>query len=659
MLNILKKKKTPEKAETESTATEKTESRKVEPAVFSARIAGVFSIMYRMIFSVDISNNIYQLELGEPEMQGTKFPVRGYFDTVFSSLLECCYPDERERLQNSFSRPAVSAAFNRGKTDIEGKFRFAGFDGGKTGDDATYSIYELRADRISYADAQPRMILYIKPSDLVAEDAAKNKNETPDFDSGVLTKLYMAAGNKDAIVFSYLPKRDIMHVRKNGKESVTAGYLASLDSRSDWTISHDDIRNVREILKSAQSGNRSEKVILYRKNGLNTADFANYRIIAFRGDENGSTVNGYLLPSDGDTGRFINEFETNSLGMMKDMFAAVYEINTDRDTISRIVFDEKGMRRSTSSESFSFKIKTELENGTIEPGSMPEYRMWVQKDYLLRRTLGNNSYEFDTKLKLPGSSEYRNYRETLITVDGHHRFFRYLRDVTDSYNSRRLEYEIEQQSKNNESNRYMLEVMASLVEFRNVESGAHVAHVSALTKILLEDIKDRSPVYNIDNAYVDLYSEAAIMHDIGKIAVGDAVLNKPGKLTEEEREIMRSHTVKGYEIIQRLKFTGQEKLKEACADVARHHHERWDGRGYPDGLAGEAIQIGVQAVSMADVFDALVSERCYKDSLDVGDAKKMIMNGECGAFNPRVLESMSACLNKMVAIYSLENGDKA
>ncbi len=184
----------------------------------------------------------------------------------------------------------------------------------------------------------------------------------------------------------------------------------------------------------------------------------------------------------------------------------------------------------------------------------------------------------------------------------------------------------------------MVEVLATVIEFRDCESGEHVKRIRGITARLLTEICSRYPEYYLEKSAIDKIAMASILHDVGKIAIPDSILQKPGRLTPEEFEIMKIHTVKGCDILAEI----PEDIMDAevyrySYDICRHHHERWDGRGYPDGLKGDEIPIWSQAVSLADVFDALTSPRVYKAAFDYDTAIKMINNGECGVFNPKVL----------------------
>lgn len=187
-------------------------------------------------------------------------------------------------------------------------------------------------------------------------------------------------------------------------------------------------------------------------------------------------------------------------------------------------------------------------------------------------------------------------------------------------------------------NSSIIDTLATVIEFRDCESGEHVKRIRSLTMDILEKVCDTFPEYGILREEIPLIGEAAVMHDVGKIAIPDSILNKPGKLTSEEFEIMKLHTVRGCEILQHIPQVAGSGLSQYCYDICRHHHERWSGKGYPDGLKGDEIPIWAQVVSIADVYDALVSNRVYKKAFSREKAISMICGGECGEFNPKLLE---------------------
>lgn len=185
----------------------------------------------------------------------------------------------------------------------------------------------------------------------------------------------------------------------------------------------------------------------------------------------------------------------------------------------------------------------------------------------------------------------------------------------------------------------MITILRHIVEFRNGESGMHVMNIGTLTEILLNQISKKDDKYYLPYAERDLIVKASALHDIGKISIPEEVLNKPGKLTDEEFEAMKQHTVIGYQMLSDLGFQ-DEPLVKVSREITRWHHERYDGRGYPDGLKGDEIPLSAQIVSLADVYDALTSERVYKPAFSHEKAIQMILNGECGAFNPLLLECL-------------------
>lgn len=207
----------------------------------------------------------------------------------------------------------------------------------------------------------------------------------------------------------------------------------------------------------------------------------------------------------------------------------------------------------------------------------------------------------------------------------------------------------EQVAKMERLNDKMVEVLATLIEFRDCESGEHVKRIRGITTRLLTKICESFPEYYLDKKAIDKIGMASILHDVGKIAIPDSILQKPGALTPEEYEIMKIHTVKGCDILAEIpEDIMDEEVYRYSYDICRHHHERWDGRGYPDGLKGDEIPIWSQAVAVADVFDALTSPRVYKSAFDYDTAIKMINNGDCGKMNPKVLEAFNEIVDDLI-----------
>ena len=191
----------------------------------------------------------------------------------------------------------------------------------------------------------------------------------------------------------------------------------------------------------------------------------------------------------------------------------------------------------------------------------------------------------------------------------------------------------------------IIESLSTAIEFRSGESGEHVKRIRRLTRLLLEALgRTGKKEYAFSDREIQEISQASIMHDVGKIAISDLILNKPGRLTDEEFEIMKSHTVMGCQVLEQIPQYKNNRLYQYAYDICRHHHERWDGKGYPAGLKGREITVWSQVVSVADVFDALTNKRVYKPAIPVPEAMDMIFTGQCGAFNPELLEALEKIL---------------
>ena len=195
-----------------------------------------------------------------------------------------------------------------------------------------------------------------------------------------------------------------------------------------------------------------------------------------------------------------------------------------------------------------------------------------------------------------------------------------------------------QADKLRKSNTNIIEILGTVVEYRDFESGEHINRVKGYTRILAERLAVEYPEYGLDQERIEVIVSASALHDVGKIAIPDNILLKPGRLTDEEFACMKTHTTRGGEILQNIRNAWDEEYGEISYQICRHHHEKFDGRGYPDGLVGDDIPIAAQIVSIADVYDALVNERVYKDAFSKEEAFRMITEGECGKFNPKLLE---------------------
>ncbi len=261
---------------------------------------------------------------------------------------------------------------------------------------------------------------------------------------------------------------------------------------------------------------------------------------------------------------------------------------------------------------------------------------------------GENSYETERECFDLGISDYiaKPFNNVIIRkrVKNVARFYEYKLQLEEKVDEQtavlRKAYQTlkVQAEKLHQNNQKIIDMLGTVVEFRNLESGEHINRVKKYTKILAEGAMREYPEYELTPEKVDTIVAASSLHDIGKITIPDRILLKPGKLTKDEFEYMKSHTTRGYELLAQIDNEWDPKLRQAVHEICRHHHERYDGKGYPDALAGEEIPLSAQLVSIADVYDALVSERCYKDAYSAEEAYRMIIHGECGVFSPKLME---------------------
>ena len=200
------------------------------------------------------------------------------------------------------------------------------------------------------------------------------------------------------------------------------------------------------------------------------------------------------------------------------------------------------------------------------------------------------------------------------------------------------------------SNEVMVDALSSIIEYRSVESGQHILRIRRFTRILLEEVARTCPEYNLDQTTIDIISSAAALHDIGKIAIPDSILNKPGRLTADEWDVMRTHALTGSHILESLSGYGNKEYLRYAHNICHYHHERWDGKGYPEGIAGDDIPICAQVVGLADAYDALTNARVYKEAFPLDRAANMILNGECGLFSPKLLDCFKQVTPQMAAL---------
>jgi len=265
---------------------------------------------------------------------------------------------------------------------------------------------------------------------------------------------------------------------------------------------------------------------------------------------------------------------------------------------------------------------------------------------------GEATAESDEKVYDYGASDiiYKPFAPRVV--------MRRTRNIIDLYKSRNeMEKQLEERTRKlmeseeklRNNNEFLINALSSVVEFRNMESNEHIRRVKFFTRIMLKYLVKYFPEYHLTQEDVEAIVRASALHDIGKIAIPDSILLKPGKLTEAEFEIMKTHSVYGAELLEKFK-EDDNPFYHYCYEICRYHHERYDGKGYPDQLKGEEIPISAQIVSLVDVYDALVSKRIYKEAFTHDLAVQMIKNGECGQFSPKILECFDLAYADFFAI---------
>ncbi|MCM1568602.1 MAG: response regulator [Roseburia sp.] len=277
-------------------------------------------------------------------------------------------------------------------------------------------------------------------------------------------------------------------------------------------------------------------------------------------------------------------------------------------------------------------------------------RQWIDKLPVLVIT-GENSSRTEEKCLDYGVADFikRPFNNTIVKKRVHNivKLFQYQSEL-----ERKVEEQTEALREQNDllqiqakrlhrTNENLVDILGTVVEYRNLESGEHIKRVKGFTEILARQIMEEYPEYGLTERQIKTIVMASSFHDIGKIAIPDNILLKPGRLTKEEFEYMKSHTIRGGEIIDKLKGIWDEDCQKAGYEICRYHHERYDGNGYPDGLKEDEIPISAQIVSVADVYDALVSERVYKGPYSKEESYQMIIAGKCGIFAPWLLECLS------------------
>lgn len=339
---------------------------------------------------------------------------------------------------------------------------------------------------------------------------------------------------------------------------------------------------------------------------------------------------------------------------MEDLFGRKYKVlivddsDTNRTILAEILKDEYDIIEADSGVSaISMLCKESNEIALVLLDVvMPEMdgfevlenmnRLGLMDDLPVIMISAESSHGFITKAYDFGAADYvsRPFESTVVQR-------RVKNTITLYAKQRRLVEIVTNQVYEKEKNSsLMISILSYIVEFRNGESGSHVIHINIITELLLKQLMKKTRKYGLSRTDIRLISTASSLHDIGKIAIPDEILNKPGRFTPKEYEIMKTHSEIGASMLKNLTEYQNEPLMKASYEICRWHHERYDGKGYPDGLKGDEVPISAQIVSIADVYDAFTSERCYKKAYSHEKAIEMICGGECGLFNPLLIECL-------------------
>ncbi len=374
---------------------------------------------------------------------------------------------------------------------------------------------------------------------------------------------------------------------------------------------NDEIIHETEYMKSLEKALKSDAVIT----GL-TGDFDWVAYVANTEGKDGGTVTTYRT-SESFKKRFANWDEENDFNRMIEILANEYVYPDDHKMFIRST-GKNHIRRHLMKETAYYVNFRIIDNGEL---------MYYQLKFVADIADGKL---FGFILGIHGvDDEIRREKEQQEKLE----------NMVEERTAQLEEKNIALNRMNND----IIELMGNIVEGRDAESGQHVRRVKDFTNILASEVMRTHPEYGLNRNLVDIITSASALHDVGKITISDSILLKPGRLTNEEYDLMKTHTVNGCAILDKMPADWDEQYMKISMEICRHHHEKYDGKGYPDGLSGDDIPISAQIVSVADCYDALVSKRVYKDAYSCDEAYDMIRRGECGMFNPKLMECFEAC----------------
>ncbi|MCM1536962.1 MAG: PAS domain-containing protein [bacterium] len=348
-----------------------------------------------------------------------------------------------------------------------------------------------------------------------------------------------------------------------------------------------------------------------------------------------------------------NEELLEQMGFMfQDSFQRLYVVDLEKDTCQIVRLGDEQIQKKPMVRVLS-RMVAAYERTRIYPEDLDNFRAkWLYLRSKSAFSKGRKEVYFDVRVRDGLGPEYHWY--TILIRRAQHNESRLIclaKCVDELKQQELLQHKYDEQIKYQKFSEKIIDSLGALVEFRDSDSGEHIMRTKQLTKIVATYLAESEPEYDLTPEKIEKITMAASMHDVGKISIPDAILNKPGRLTAEEFEVMKSHTTKGYDILNSIEVGQDDEFSRYCREICRYHHERYDGRGYPDHLVGDEIPIWGQIVSLVDVYDALVSPRVYKPPYSHEKAVEMILNGECGSFNPKLLKGLIACADELRSCY--------
>lgn len=338
--------------------------------------------------------------------------------------------------------------------------------------------------------------------------------------------------------------------------------------------------------------------------------------------------------------------------MLQDSFQRMYIIDTQADTCQVIRLGVEHTRKRPLIRKLT-RIVSAYERSRIYPADLDNFHAkYLYLSSPSAFTKGRSEVYFDVRIRDGLGPDYHWYTILIRRAQKDKgKLICLAKCVDEMKRQENLQRKYAEQMRYQKFSERVIDSLGALVEFRDSDSGEHILRTKQLTKILLIYLSKHDAEYELTEDKIEKITMAAAMHDVGKISIPDVILNKPGKLTPEEYEIMKTHTTKGYDILTAIEIGPDDEFGCYCREICRYHHERYDGKGYPDHLIGDDIPIWGQIVSIVDVYDALVSQRVYKPAYPHERAVQMIMNGECGSFNPKLLSCLEACADELRACY--------